>query len=75
MDSKITKTELIFKKNIIKYRTQKNVTPYAVAKSLNIDTSNYYRLENPEHHSRVSFPLMEKLAAFYGIPVSQLFQE
>ena len=58
----MTKTETIFKKNLIGLRQKRNITPYRVAKDTGISLPYYYRTENPAITQRPDFLYLERLA-------------
>lgn len=68
----MTKTETIFKKNLIGLRQKRNITPYHVAKDTGISLPYYYRTENPDISQRPDFLYLEQLAEYYQLSVSDL---
>lgn len=68
----MTKTETIFKKNLIGLRQKRNITPYRVAKDTGISLPYYYRTENPDISQRPDFSYLERLAEYYQLSVSDL---
>lgn len=69
----LTKTELIFKRNLRVLRASTRKSAYLTAKKIGIDKSYYYRLENDNIHLQPSFIILEKIAEYYQIPVHILF--
>lgn len=70
----MTKTEIIFKNNLIFLRTQREISAYRVATDLKIDKGYYYRLENMNKSQSPTYELLEKLADYYGLEVYELFK-
>lgn len=71
----LTNTELTFKKNLIHLRKSKELSMKKLAELLEIDDAYYRKLENLNKSVAPRFATLEKIAKFYNIPVSQLFQE
>ncbi len=70
----MTSTEKKFKDNFIKYRAEKGISCYTLAKLLNTDHKYCYNIENYDKHVNPTFEFLEKVADFYNIQVSELFK-
>ena len=71
----MTKTEKIFKDNLVRLREEKGISKYAVAKETDIDVSYYNKLENQQKETLPRYAILEKIAHFYDIKVYVLFKE
>jgi transcriptional regulator with XRE-family HTH domain len=71
----MTNTEIRFKQNLIKLREKHGYTKYRVAKECKINYGYYSKLENPNENISPKFDVLEGIADFYCINVSDLFIE
>lgn len=71
----MTRTEKIFKKNIIRLRESRGLTRYKVASLLNMNRPYYYNMENMEKKQSPTYETLEKIAVFYKVEVYELFME
>lgn len=71
----MTKTELIIKHNLVKYRTLHNLSIRQAAQGLQMDYAQYHKYENLSIPIRPRWTFFETVAAFYGISVADLFIE
>lgn len=71
----MTKTELIIKRNLVKYRTLHNLSIRQVSIGLHMDYAQYHKYENISIPIRPRWTFFEKVADFYKISVADLFIE
>jgi len=69
----MTSTEINFKNNLVKLRQQSGLSKYKICKDIGLSYGSYSRLEDYRKETVPSFATMEKLAAYYGVTVSSLF--
>lgn len=66
--------EIIFRKNITYLRLLNGISAYRVSKDTGINMSYYYHLEDLSKPINPRFETFDKLAEYYGLTVSQLFE-
>lgn len=74
MNKEATYLETVFKYNLKKLRLEAHLTKSEIAKNLGLSPGHYHNLENMNKTRTPSFATIEKIAAYYNIAASKLFE-